>query len=139
MSANLCLKFNYGSIQIYIAMSENKDVNFNAIMHKLIKKSLFTERQIEILGNIKGITKTEFHITRGAYYRQVAQVRTKLASLYYTQALLMSLGVIKSSDIDVIIKLSKQIDVLKNSDIFPEKEEDVMRVVDLIVKQACNT
>ena len=120
-------------------MSESQDVNFSRIIRELAKKSLFTERQIEILSNYKGISKTEFHITRGAYYRQLAQVRTKLASFYYTQALLLSLGVIKSSDIDVIIDLSKQIDILKDSDIFPEKEAEVIRVIDLIVKQACNS
>ena len=68
-----------------------------------------------------------------------AQVRSKLASFYYTQALLLSLGVIKASDMNVIIDLSKQIDILKDSDIFPEKEDEVIRVIELIVKQACNS
>ena len=55
------------------------------------------------------------------------------------QALLLSLGVIKASDMNVIIDLSKQIDILKDSDIFPEKEDEVIRVIELIVKQACNS
>ena len=80
-------------------MNEDQDVNSNRIIRELTKKSLFTERQIEILSNYKGISKTEFQITRGAYYRQLAQVRSKLASFYYTQA----------------------------------------RVIELIVKQACNS
>ncbi len=120
-------------------MNEDQDVNSNRIIRELTKKSLFTERQIEILSNYKGISKTEFQITRGAYYRQLAQVRSKLASFYYTQALLLSLGVIKASDMNVIIDLSKQIDILKDSDIFPEKEDEVIRVIELIVKQACNS
>ena len=40
---------------------------------------------------------------------------------------------------NVIIDLSKQIDILKDSDIFPEKEDEVIRVIELIVKQACNS
>ena len=88
-------------------MNEDQDVNSNRIIRELTKKSLFTERQIEILSNYKGISKTEFQITRGAYYRQLAQVRSKLASFYYTQALLLSLGVIKASDMNVIIDLSR--------------------------------
>ena len=50
------LKFNWNSdIQFCIAMAESKESNFNNIMSKIIKKSLFTERQIEMSQVVKGI------------------------------------------------------------------------------------
>ena len=55
------LKFNCNvSIQICIAMAESKESNFNNIISKIIKKSLFTERQIEIILNQKDLLRIKF-------------------------------------------------------------------------------
>ena len=43
--------------------------NFNNIIQKIIEKSLFTERQIEIILNQKDLREVKFSITKGAYYR----------------------------------------------------------------------
>ena len=133
------LKFNWSTdIQICIAMVDIERGKFNNIISKIIKKSLFTERQIEIILNQKDILESKFSITKGAYYRQVRQSREKLIGLYYSIILLRGLGILLPDDIDVISKLSEQINVINESDIFSEREDEVISVIDRLVRQACN-
>ena len=119
-------------------MENNEQSNFNNIIRKIIKKSLFTERQIEIILNQKDLLESKFSITRGAYYRQVSQSREKLVAFFYSIILLRGLGILLPDDIDVISKLSEQISVINESDIFPEREDEVISVIDRLVRQACN-
>ena len=119
-------------------MTGFEDSNFNNIIKKIIKNSLFTERQIEILLTSRNLLESEFKISKGAYYRQVSQSRNKLMSFYYTVVLLRGLGILLPDDIDVMSRLSEQVSVIKDSDVFPEREEDVMSVIDRLIRQACN-
>jgi hypothetical protein len=133
------LKFNCNvCIQICIAMAESKESNFNNIIRKIIKKSLFTERQIEIILNQKDLLDSSFSISRGAYYRQVGQSKEKLVALFYSIILLRGLGILLPDDIDVISKLSEQISVINDSDIFPEREDEVINVIEKLIRQASN-
>ena len=133
------LKFNCNvCIQICIAMAESKESNFNNIIKKIIKKSLFTERQIEIILNQKDLLDSSFSISRGAYYRQVGQSKEKLVALFYSIILLRGLGILLPDDIDVISKLSEQISVINDSDIFPEREDEVINVIEKLIRQASN-
>lgn len=119
-------------------MTEFERSNFNNIIREIIKKSLFTERQIEIILNQKDLLNSKFTITKGAYYRQVGQSRDKLIALFYSIILLRGLGILLPDDIDVISKLSEQIRVINESDIFPEREDEVINVIDRLIRQACN-
>ena len=119
-------------------MDESKESSFNNIIRKIIKKSLFTERQIEIILNQKDLQKSSFNITKGAYYRQVGQSRDKLIGLFYSIILFRGLGILLPDDIDVMSKLSEQINVINDSDVFPEREDDVINLIDKLVRQACN-
>ena len=119
-------------------MTEFKPSKFNNVLKKIIEKSLFTERQVEIILKQKNLTETKFSITKGAYYRQVGQSREKLLGLYYSIILLRGLGVLLPDDIDVMVKLAEQVSVIKDSDVFPEREQDVINVIDKLVRQACN-
>jgi hypothetical protein len=119
-------------------MAEFEKSNFNNIIQQIIKKSLFTERQIEIILNQKDLLNSKFSISKGAYYRQVGQSRDKLVALFYSIMLLRGLGILLPDDIDVISKLSEQIHVINESDIFPEREDEVINVIDKLVRQACN-
>jgi len=125
-------------IQICIAMAEFQGSNFNNIIRQIIKKSLFTERQIEIILNQKDLQETKFSITKGAYYRQVGQSREKLIALFYSIILLRGLSILLPDDIDVISKLSEQISVINEAEIFPEREEQVISVIEKYIRQACN-
>ena len=111
-------------------MVEFEKSNFNNIIRQIIKKSLFTERQIEIILNQKDLLNSKFTITKGAYYRQVGQSRDKLIALFYSIILLRGLGILLPDDIDVISKLSEQIRVINESDIFSEREDEVINVID---------
>ena len=119
-------------------MEDSVKSNFNNIITKIIKKSLFTERQIEIILNQKDLLETNFSISKGAYYRQVGQSRDKLIGLFYSIILFRGLGILLPDDIDVISKLSEQISVINDSDIFPEREDEVISVIDRVIRQACN-
>lgn len=119
-------------------MAEFEKSNFNNIIRQIIKKSLFTERQIEIILNQKDLLNSKFGISKGAYYRQVGQSRDKLIALFYSIILLRGLGILLPDDIDVISKLSEQIRVINESDIFPEREDEVINVIDRLIRQACN-
>ena len=63
-------------IQICIALSDLTKSNFSNVLREIIKKSLFTERQIEIILKSKNLSDVEFTMTKGAYYRQVSQSGT---------------------------------------------------------------
>ena len=119
-------------------MDKQEGSNFNNIIRKIIKKSLFTERQVEIILNQKDLLESSFSISKGAYYRQVGQSRDKLVRLFYSIILFRGLGILLPDDIDVISKLSEQISVINQSDIFPEREEEIMSVIDKLVRKACN-
>ncbi len=119
-------------------MREIQETNFNNIIRQIIKKSLFTERQVEIILNQKDLLESKFSITKGAYYRQVGQSREKLIALFYSIILLRGLGILLPDDIDVISKLSEQISMINDSDIFPEREEEVITVIDRLIRQACS-
>ena len=117
-------------------MSTPDKSNFNIIIQEIIKKSLFTERQVEIILKQKDLIFTDFAISKGAYYRQVSQSREKLAGLYYSFIVLKILGVILPDDIDVMSKLSEQVSVIKDGDVFPEREQEITSIIERVVKQA---
>jgi len=119
-------------------MSESSKSNFNIIIQKIIKKSLFTERQIEIILKKKRMLGGDFslNITKGAYYRQVVQSRKKIEGLYYSIILLQGLDVISPDDSDVIFRLAEQVSrMYENSDFMPENQEQITSVIDNAVKQ----
>lgn len=118
-------------------MSNNPEGNFSNIIRQIIKKSLFTERQIEIILKRKSFVKSEFAISKGAFYRQVHQSREKLIALCYSWILLRGFGVISAEDMDVINRLSEQVSVIKSSDVFPEREEEVMFVIQQLLDRTC--
>ena len=115
-------------------MSEPGISNFNTIMKEIIKKSLFTERQIEIILKQKKMLDVEFGVSKGAYYRQLAQSRSKIESVYYTLILLQALDVILTNS-DVISRLAEQVNVMKDGSFTPENEDRIIDVIQKTVKQ----
>ena len=118
-------------------MTKSSNPISSNIIRQIIKKSLFTERQIEIILNQLNLQKTQFTISKGAYFRQVKQSRDKLIGLYYSLILFKGLGILVPEDIDVISKLSEQVSVIQSSDVFPEKEEEIMFVIGELVNHTC--
>ena len=118
-------------------MSKPSDDNFNTILKHIIEKSLFTDRQIEIILKRRSLSDSQFTITKGAFYRQVTQCKDKLLALCYSWILLRGLDVLHAEDMDVIKRLSEQVSVIKNSDVFPEREEEVMMVIQELLNRIC--
>lgn len=117
-------------------MENSDNYNFNEIMKRLIKKSLFTQRQVEIIAIRKKLLhSTPTPLSRGAFYRELSQVRSKLSKFFVSLAILRSLGVIDENYFDVIERLSQQISVIQSSDVFPEKQEDVISVIDMVLER----
>ena len=118
-------------------MSDPDKSNFNTIIREIIKKSLFTERQIEIILKQKKLLDVEFGVSKGAYYRQLAQSRSKIESVYYTIILLQAYDVILPES-NVISRLAEQLNVMKDGDFAPENEGQIMDVIQKPVKQLVN-
>ena len=118
-------------------MVESQDLIFNNIIKQIIKKSLFTERQIQIILNQLDLQKSKFSITKGAYFRQVKQSRDKLLALYYSVILLKGLGVLRPEDMELMSGLSEQVSVIQSSDVFPEREEEIIVVIEELLRRAC--
>ena len=118
-------------------MSDPNKSNFNTIIQEIIKKSLFTERQIEIILKQKKMLQVEFGVSKGAYYRQLGQARSKIESLYYTILLLQAYDVILPES-DVMFRLAEQLNVMKESDFTPENEGQIMNVIQQAVNQLVN-
>ena len=116
-------------------MSDINSSNFPNVLNEIIKKSLFTPRQIEIILKYKDLSDSDFTITKGAYYRQVSQSREKLARLYYSFIVLRVLDILLADDIDVISRLTEQVSVIKDGDVFPEREREILSVIERVVKQ----
>ena len=116
-------------------MSDINSSNFPNVLNEIIKKSLFTPRQIEIILKYKDLSDSEFTITKGAYYRQVSQSREKLGRLYYSFIVLRVLDILLADDIDVISRLTEQLSVIKDGDVFPEREREILSVIERVVKQ----
>jgi len=115
-------------------MSDPDKSNFNTIIREIIKKSLFTERQIEIILKQKKMLDVEFDVSKGAYYRQLGQARSKIESVYYTLILLQALDVILTNS-DVISRLAEQVNVMKDGSFTPENEDQIIDVIQKTVKQ----
>ena len=115
-------------------MSDPNKSNFNTIIQEIIKKSLFTERQIEIILKQKKMLQVEFGVSKGAYYRQLSQARSKIESVYYTIILLQAFDVILTNS-DVISKLADQVNVMKDGNFTPENEDQIIDVIQKTVKQ----
>ena len=45
------------------------------------------------------------------------------------------LGIVLPDDIDVISDLSERMSVIKDGDVFPEKEQEIISVIERVVKQ----
>jgi len=119
-------------------MSESDKSNFSIIIQKIIKKSLFTERQIEIILKRKRMLDDDFslNITKGAYYRQVVQSRKKIEGLYYSIILLQGLDVISLDESDVIFRLAEQVSKMYgDNDFMPESQAQITSLIDDAVKQ----
>lgn len=115
-------------------MGEAAGYKSNIIIRELIRKSLFTERQIEI---ILSQGQTNPRISRGAYYRQRAQTRKKVKALFYSVVLMCGLGVLPDASLGVMRQIAEQVNVISDSDVTFGSEQ-VLDVLEKTIEMALN-
>jgi len=113
-------------------MSDSK--KFNNVIREIIQKSLFTERQIEIMLNQRSSKPVKLNVSKGAYYRQVSQCKDKLKSYFHTAVLLEGLGITSADDFNITSQIAQQISQIKDQE-FVESEIQVMNIIDTAVNQ----
>lgn len=97
---------------------ENSNLNYVSILNHFIANSILTEKQTSIIYNKIMKSKPSKEMSSGAYYRQLAQCRTKIRRIVYTLLLLRLFSVFDSETFSVLDQLNNQLNVIlsKRSD-----------------------
>lgn len=107
------------------------EYSFNEILDKIIEKSSFTKRNIEIM-----LSKShqQLQISSGAYYRQKGQIKQKTESIIYSLVLLQALNMLSKESLYSMEQMSESVSVILDSDI--SEGSDIVRLLDEIVKRS---
>ena len=116
--------------------------NSNAFYREIIKKSLFTDRQIAIIYKRLTSHSTVENISPGAYYRQLKQCRLKIKATMYSILLLRLCGALDNQAMVALERIATQLDVIsqpsETSDFSGDRMgQDVALVVQKIVDTMC--
>jgi hypothetical protein len=116
--------------------------NSNAFYREIIKKSLFTDRQIAIIYKRVTSHSTVENISPGAYYRQLRQCRLKIKATLYSILLLRLCGALDNQAMVALERIATQLDVMSQasepSDFsWDRMGQDVASVVQKLVDTMC--
>jgi hypothetical protein len=121
---------------------EKAGVEFNDLLNILIKKNLFTKKQISIIYNkfnnpISNVSKN--NLSAGAYYRQIKQCRKKYDQLIYTIVLFRLLNFIDNSTMETIQSIITQLEKISHNDINHNSTKivpnDIIIVIEKIMRK----
>ena len=121
---------------------EKAGLEFNDLLNILIKKNLFTKKQISIIYNkfnnpISNVSKT--NLSAGAYYRQIKQCRKKYDQLIYTLVLFRLLNFIDNSTMETIQSIITQLEKISHNDINHNSTKivpnDIIIVIEKIMRK----
>jgi hypothetical protein len=121
---------------------EKAGVEFNDLLNILIKKNLFTKKQISIIYNkfnnpISNVSKN--NLSAGAYYRQIKQCRRKYDQLIYTLVLFRLLNFIDNSTMETIQSIITQLEKISHNDINHNSTKivpnDIIIVIEKIMRK----
>ncbi len=117
-------------------------LEFNDLLNILIKKNLFTKKQISIIYNkfnnpISNVSKN--NLSAGAYYRQIKQCRKKYDQLIYTLVLFRLLNFIDNSTMETIQSIITQLEKISHNDLNHNSTKivpnDIIIVIEKIMKK----
>ncbi len=117
-------------------------LEFNDLLNILIKKNLFTKKQISIIYNkfnnpISNVSKN--NLSAGAYYRQIKQCRKKYDQLIYTLVLFRLLNFIDNSTMETIQSIITQLEKISHNDINHNSTKivpnDIIIVIEKIMRK----
>jgi hypothetical protein len=121
---------------------EKAGLEFNDLLNILIKKNLFTKKQISIIYNkfnnpISNVSKN--NLSAGAYYRQIKQCRKKYDQLIYTIVLFRLLNFIDNSTMETIQSIITQLEKISHNDINHNSTKivpnDIIIVIEKIMRK----
>lgn len=121
---------------------EKIGLEFNDLLNILIKKNLFTKKQISIIYNkfnnpISNVSKN--NLSAGAYYRQIKQCRKKYDQLIYTLVLFRLLNFIDNSAMETIQSIITQLEKISHNDINHNSTKivpnDIIIVIEKIMRK----
>ena len=121
---------------------EKIGLEFNDLLNILIKKNLFTKKQISIIYNkfnnpISNVSKN--NLSAGAYYRQIKQCRKKYDQLIYTLVLFRLLNFIDNSTMETIQSIIAQLEKISHNDINHNSTKivpnDIIIVIEKIMRK----
>jgi len=121
---------------------EKTGLEFNDLLNILIKKNLFTKKQISIIYNkfnnpISNVSKN--NLSAGAYYRQIKQCRKKYDQLIYTLVLFRLLNFIDNSTMETIQSIITQLEKISHNDINHNSTKivpnDIIIVIEKIMRK----
>jgi hypothetical protein len=121
-------------------MENREDIN-NLFLSKLIERSLFTNRQIQIIYNFKNKEKRPKEISSGAYYREIKQSKTKLRKLFYTILLLNLINVINDVQMNALNSMLNKLRMLEeNKAKYHDREiNSVINVIEDLISRIIDT
>jgi hypothetical protein len=99
---------------------EKIGLEFNDLLNILIKKNLFTKKQISIIYNKFNnpiSNRSKNNLSAGAYYRQIKQCRKKYDQLIYTLVLFRLLNFIDNGTMETIQSIITQLEKISHNDI----------------------
>lgn len=116
--------------------------NSDAFYSEIIKKSLFTDRQISIIYKRVNSHTTVENISPGAYYRQLKQCRLKIKATLYSILLLKLCGALDNQAMVALERIATQLDVMSQAseprDFSGDKMgQDVALLVQKLVDTMC--
>ena len=110
----------------------NNNIQKNSVFLKIIEKSTFTSRQIQIIHNICNREKRPQGISSGAYYREVKQCKAKIRRLYYSIILLGLMGIINNEQLITLNLAVERLDKLKDSSQDTHHDVSINSVIGII-------
>ncbi|MDQ6724524.1 MAG: hypothetical protein M3Z01_09750, partial [Thermoproteota archaeon] len=85
------------------------------LIEKIIEKSTFTNRQIQIIYNIQNKAGRLEEISSGAYYREVKQCKNKLRKLFYSIVLLNLMEILDNEQLITLTSIVDKLNRLQNN------------------------
>jgi hypothetical protein len=110
----------------------NNNIQKSLLFLKIIEKSTFTNRQIQIIYNIHNKESKPKGITSGAYYREVKQCKAKIRRLYYSLILLGLMGIINNEQLIMLNLAIERLYKLKDNNQDIHHDVSINPVIDII-------
>jgi hypothetical protein len=121
------------------SLMDSKDFKYNRLIRFLLERSLISKGQFEIIYTRKvmgkGLDYDVKNRSKGAYYRLLGQSRSKVESILYSILLLVAIDALDKRALHVMQQLIEQISIIASRDIDDADANDVISVIQELVKQ----